>query len=50
MEFIEKKDINELVNPGVISRQLLNPENSSSQRVTITGCLMTGKASLYMFP
>lgn len=36
MEFIEKKDIKELVNPGVISRQLLNPENSTSQRVTIT--------------
>ena len=36
MEFIEKNNIRELVNPGVVSRQLLNPENSMSQRVTIT--------------
>ena len=36
MEFIKKNDIKELANPGVISRQLLNPENSTSKRVTIT--------------
>ena len=36
MEFIEKSSIVELSNPGVVSRQLLNPENSSSERVTIT--------------
>lgn len=36
MEFIGKKDIKELMNPGVISRQLLNPDNSSSKRVTLT--------------
>lgn len=36
MEFIEKNDIKELANPGVVSRQLLNTENSISQRVTIT--------------
>lgn len=36
MEFIRSSDINELANPGVVSRQLLNPENSESQRVTIT--------------
>ena len=36
MEFIEKNDIKELANPGVVSRQLLNNENSISQRVTIT--------------
>lgn len=36
MEFINKKDIKELANPGVVSRQLLNPENSTSKRVTIT--------------
>lgn len=36
MEFIEKNDIKELANPGVISRQLLNTENSVSQRVTVT--------------
>ena len=26
MEFIEGKDIRSLANPGVVSRQLLNPE------------------------
>ncbi len=36
MEFIERKNIKELANPGVVSRQLLNPENSESEKVTIT--------------
>ncbi len=36
MEYINKSDIQELANPGVVSRQLLNPENSTSKRVTIT--------------
>lgn len=36
MEFIDKSSIKELVNPGVVSRQLLNSENSASERVTIT--------------
>lgn len=36
MEFIKKNDIREFANPGVISRQLLNPANSASERVTIT--------------
>jgi quercetin dioxygenase-like cupin family protein len=36
MEFIKASEIKELSNPGVVSRQLLNPENSSSERVTIT--------------
>ena len=36
MEFISKDSIVELSNPGVVSRQLLNPENSASERVTIT--------------
>lgn len=36
MEFIERKNIKALANPGVVSRQLLNPENSASERVTIT--------------
>lgn len=36
MEFISSNDIVELSNPGVVSRQLLNPENSSSKKVTIT--------------
>ena len=36
MEFIKRDSIKELSNPGVVSRQLLNPENSKSERVTIT--------------
>ncbi len=36
MEFIKSTDIKELSNPGVVSRQLLNPDNSESTRVTIT--------------
>ncbi len=36
MEFINSEDIKELANPGVVSRQLLNPENSASERVTMT--------------
>lgn len=36
MEFIDKNNITELSNPGVISKQLLNPKNSRSERVTIT--------------
>ena len=36
MEFINGSDIVALSNPGVVSRQLLNPENSGSVRVTIT--------------
>lgn len=36
MEFICKESIVALSNPGVVSRQLLNPENSSSERVTMT--------------
>ncbi len=36
MEFIKSEDIKGLANPGVISRQLLNPDNSESERVTIT--------------
>lgn len=36
MEFIKSTDIKSLSNPGVVSRQLLNPDNSESKRVTIT--------------
>lgn len=36
MEFVKKENIKALKNPGVISRQILNPENSTSARVTIT--------------
>lgn len=36
MEFISRENIKILSNPGVASRQLINPENSESKRVTIT--------------
>ncbi len=36
MEFISRKEIKVFSNPGVNSRQLLNPENSGSEKVTIT--------------
>lgn len=36
MEFIKCENIKELSNSGVVSRQLINPENSKSERVTIT--------------
>lgn len=36
VEFIKKESICKFSNPGVSSEQLLNPDNSSSQRVTIT--------------
>lgn len=36
MEFVKKENIKALKNPGVISRQILNPENPTSARVTIT--------------
>ena len=36
MEFICHNDVKELSNPGVVSRQILNPKNSKSIRVTIT--------------
>lgn len=36
MDFIQADTIISLSNPGVTSRQLLNPDNSASTRVTIT--------------
>ena len=36
MEFIRADEIKELSNPGVVSRQLLNPENAPDSHVTIT--------------
>lgn len=36
MEFIKAEEIVNMSNPGVVSRQLLNPDNSNSKRVTIT--------------
>lgn len=43
MEFINKSDIKKLINPGVISEQLLNPENSRSERITITSVTVEPK-------
>ena len=45
MEFISKQNIVVLSNPGVVSRQLLNPENSSSEKVTLTEVLLEVVAS-----
>lgn len=36
MEFIRCESIRKMANPGVVSRQLINPDNSASERVTIT--------------
>lgn len=36
MEFIAAADQRELVNPGVVSRQLIAPHNAAASRVTIT--------------
>ncbi len=36
MELIHANEIQAFSNPGVVSRQLLNPDNASSKRVTIT--------------
>ena len=44
MEFIKSEEIKVLSNPGVESFQLLNPENSSSERITITKVYVQPKA------
>lgn len=36
MEYVDWSNVRELSNPGVVSRQLLCPNNSASTRVTIT--------------
>ena len=36
MEFIKAESVRVFENPGVKSHQLLNPDNSSSERITIT--------------
>jgi quercetin dioxygenase-like cupin family protein len=36
MELFRRNDVKSFANSGVTSEQLLNPENSASQRVTIT--------------
>lgn len=45
MEFISKQNIVGLSNPDVVSRQLLNPENSSSEKVTMTEVHLENGAS-----
>lgn len=45
MEFIASGEIRTLSNPGVASRQLLNPDNSSSQRITLTEVHLSADAS-----
>ncbi len=45
MEFIKSSEIKAMSNPGVISRQLLNPDNSASTRVTITEVHLEAGAS-----
>lgn len=45
MEYIRASEIKSLSNPGVISRQLLNPDNSKSARVTITEVHLEAGAS-----
>ncbi len=44
MEYIEKQNIKCLSNPGVDSYQLLNPENSTSERITITNVFVSPNA------
>ena len=36
MEFIHAQDVKAMSNPGVVSYQLLNPDNAPESRVTIT--------------
>ena len=36
MEYISSDKVKEFSNPGVVSKQILNPENSESTRITIT--------------
>lgn len=45
MELIKGESITALANSGVISRQLLSPENSSSERVTVTEVHLEAGAS-----
>ena len=45
MEYLSGNDITTLSNPGVASRQLLSPTNSSSERLTITEVHLDPNAS-----
>ena len=45
MEIVKSGEIKEFANPGVVSRQLLSPQNSRSERVTITEVHLEAGAS-----
>lgn len=45
MEFIKSSEIKAMSNPGVVSRQIINPENSESRRVTVTEVHLEAGAS-----
>ena len=45
MEFISKNEIKIFSNPGVDSYQLLNPDNSNSERITITKVIVQPKST-----
>ena len=36
IKFIERQEIKKLVNPRIVSKQLLNGENNAGQRATVT--------------
>ena len=44
MEFLTDTDFRHLVNPGVVSEQLVSPDNSASERVTITRVTVRSRA------
>ncbi len=44
MEFLTEADFTHLVNPGVVSEQLVSPDNSASERVTITRVTVQSRA------
>ena len=44
MEFLTDADFTHLVNPDVVSEQLISPDNSASERVTITRVTVQSRA------
>ena len=44
MEFLTAADFRHLVNSGVVSEQLVSPDNSASERVTITRVTVESRA------
>ena len=45
LEILTDKDFRHLLNPGVVSEQLVSPLNSASERVTITRVTVQSQAS-----